>query len=75
LRTVEHACQARIWLWFFCVGCGNAKRFDPRDVLIMFRADDLELAALARRLKCSRCGARRGRIIPDDRPMASWPRR
>jgi hypothetical protein len=62
IRTLLDATRAGQLLWAFCLLCGHARRFDPREMAWRFGA--VELSELQTRFKCRRCHRRAALVVP-----------
>ena len=68
IERLSDAGRARRLLWFFFLNCGHGAKLDPRNVIVL--AGDVTLNELRRKLKCRRCGQRRGYVVPNDERWA-----
>jgi hypothetical protein len=54
VQSILDAVRAEKLLWFFCLNCGHAGRFDPRE-LVHFTKGNMTFPQLKPHLKCTRC--------------------
>jgi hypothetical protein len=73
INSLHDACRGQRALWILCFHCGHAARVSP--TRLAGRFGNKLLADLRSYIRCSRCRARWGAIIPEDRPSWDWPRR
>jgi hypothetical protein len=66
--TLQDACRQQRRLWAFCLACGHGQRLDPFAVARLIGRNAAS-EHVARRLRCSRCGARKGHCVMDPRPV------
>ncbi|HEX7970071.1 MAG TPA: hypothetical protein VF502_17740 [Stellaceae bacterium] len=66
--SLADAFRAQRHLWVLCLGCGHARKVDPRDLIMKLGYVSFDEAR--GKLRCRRCRSRRARLVPHDQP---WP--
>lgn len=62
ITNLRQAVASERLIWAFCLFCGHAHRFDPRD--LAWKYDAAELRAIERKFRCGRCKNRYAILVP-----------
>jgi hypothetical protein len=71
-KRLSEVRQAGMTLWCFCLQCGHASLFDPVHLAMRLKVKVDLLDDVARRMKCTRCTGRDGKLMPTRRGMVSF---
>ena len=68
LSTLHDAVSLELYFWAFCLWCGHARKFDPRDWVHKYGATTIQV--LESKFVCRKCGARTyGIMFPSPYPI------